>query len=294
MERGDPAMKAASVGGNRKVSSVLICRIVCYLTATNCSSSIKDGWAGRAPKMYAWDLSPRKWAPAIVSKPMVFIANNRTAEQHVVIAGAGRVGNRTARVLHDYGHTVCLVERDPAAAERATDLQTGVVIEGDATDPQILRQTGFEDADILAALTGDGPTNFAICAEMRHLTDDIRTVTRVADPDHANSAQEFVDETVYPERAGSKAAVNRVQGDDVRALKDIAGDIDVLNIRVAPGSPVAGKQLREILLPDGSHIISDAAGTEIARPDTTLEPGRRYLVAAEPNTADDVHKLLIG
>lgn len=225
---------------------------------------------------------------------MVFTPNNRTAEQHIVIAGAGRVGNRTAQVLRDYGHTVYLIERDPAAAERATDLQTGVVIEGDATDPQILRQTGFEDADILAALTGDGPTNFAICAEMRHLTDDIRTVARVADPDHADSAQEFVDEVVYPERAGSKAAVNRIHSDDIRALEDIAGDLDVLDIRVDPRSPVAGKQLREILLPDGSHVISDADGTEIARPDTTLEPGRRYLVATEPSVADDVHKLLIG
>ena len=225
---------------------------------------------------------------------MVFTHNNRTAEQHVVVAGAGRVGSRTARVLDDYGHTVYVIDRDPGATDRAADLQTGIVIEGDATDPEILRQTGYEDADVLAALTGDGPTNFAVCAEMRHLTNDIRTVARVTEPEQADSAQEFVDEVVYPERVGSKAAVNRIQSNDIRPLEDIAGDLDVLNVRVDPRSPVAGKQLREILLPDGSHVISDADGTEIARSDTTLEPGRRYLVAAEPSVADDVHKLLIG
>jgi trk system potassium uptake protein TrkA len=225
---------------------------------------------------------------------MVFTHSDRTAEQHIVIAGAGRVGHRTARVLGEYGHEVYLIERDSRTVEQVTDDQTGMVIEGDATDPRILRQTDPNEADVLAALTGDGTTNFAICAEMRHLTENIRTVTRVDDPSRADSAQEFVDEIIYPERAGSKAAVNRIQGNDIRTLEDVTGDLDILDIRVDPRSPVAGKRLKEILLPDGSHVISDADGTEVARPDTTLEADCRYLVAAEPSVADDVHKLLIG
>jgi trk system potassium uptake protein TrkA len=225
---------------------------------------------------------------------MVFTHSNRTAEQHIVIAGAGRVGHRTAQVLDEYGHDVYLIERDSRTVEQVTDDQTGIVIEGDATDARILRQTDPKEADVLAALTSDGTTNFAICAETRHLTENIRTVARVDDPSRADSAQEFVDEIIYPERAGSKAAVNRIQGNDIRALEDVTGDLDILDIRVDPRSPVAGKQLKEILLPDGSHVISDADGTEVARPDTTLEPDRRYLVAAEPSVADDVHKLLIG
>jgi trk system potassium uptake protein TrkA len=183
---------------------------------------------------------------------MVFTANDRTAEQHIVIAGAGRVGHRTAQALDDYGQEVYLIERDSATVERVTGRRTGVVIEGDATDPDILGQTDPERADVLAALTGDDTTNFAICAEMRHLTDDIRT------------------------------------------LEDVTGDLDVLDVRIDPRSPAAGKELKEILFPDGSQVISDADGTEIARPETTLEPGRRYLVAAEPSVADDVQKLLVG
>lgn len=225
---------------------------------------------------------------------MVFTHSGRTAEQRVVIAGAGRVGHRTARVLDDYGHEVYLIERDPETVDQVTGRRTGAVIEGDATNPEILRQIEPEQADILAALTGDGTTNFAICAEIQHLTDDIRTVARVDEPERADTAQEFVDEIIYPERAGSKAAINRIQGNDIRTLEDVTGDLDVLDIRVDSQSPVAGKQLKEIFLPDGSHVISDADGTEIARPETTLEPDRRYLVAAEPSVADDVHKLLIG
>ena len=204
------------------------------------------------------------------------------------------MGHRTAQVLDDYGHEIYLIERDAETVDRVTGRRTGIVIEGDATDPEILSQTGPEDADILAALTGDGATNFAICAEIQHLTDEIRTVARVENPDQTDRAEGFVDESIYPERAGSKAAINRIQENDIRTLEDVTGDLDVLDIRVDPRSPAAGKQLNELLLPDGSQVISDADGTEIARPETTLEPDRRYLVAAEPSVADDVHRLLIG
>jgi trk system potassium uptake protein TrkA len=225
---------------------------------------------------------------------MVFTRSDKKAEQHVIIAGAGRVGHRTARVLHDYGHEVYLIERDSETVDAVTGRRTGVVIEGDATDPNVLRQAEPERADVLTALTGDGTTNVAICAEMQHLTDQIRSIARVCGPERPETATEFVDEFIYPERVGSKAVINNVQEDDIRTLEDITGDLDVLDIRVGPRSPVAGKQLKEILFPDGSQVISDADGTEVARPETTLRPGRRYLVAAEPSVADDVHKLLVG
>lgn len=229
----------------------------------------------------------------VTSKPMVFTHSDRTAELHVVIAGAGRVGHRTAQVLDDYGHEVYLVECDSETVDRVTGRRTGVVIEGDATDPQILRQTDPEQADALAALTGNGTTNFTVCTEMRQLTAGIQTIARVEDPERTDTSQEFVDEVIYPERAAAKAVVTRIQDNDIRTLEDVTGDLDVLVIRVDPRSPVAGKQLKDIRFPDGSHVISDADGTEVARSETTLEPGRRYLVAAEPSVADDVHKLLM-
>jgi|APHM01.1.fsa_nt_gi K+ transport systems, NAD-binding component len=215
-------------------------------------------------------------------------------EQHIIIAGAGRVGYQTAQVLTDYGHEVYLIERDPKTVERTIDGWTGVVIEGDAEDPQVLSRADPSQADVFAALTGDATTNFAICAEMQHLSKDIRTIARVNDPNRENMSNAFIDEIVYPERTGSNATVNRIQRENVRVLEDVTKDINILNIRVHPQSPAAGKQLNEILLPDGCHVISDADGTEIARPETTLERSRRYLIAAEPNTVDDVQKLLIG
>jgi len=65
-------------------------------------------------------------------------------------------------------------------------------------------------------------------------------------------------------------------------------------VRVAEGAPAAGKQLSEVRFPAGTLVVSDGDGNRIARPDTTLTAGRRYVVAVEPDVADEVMNLLQG
>jgi trk system potassium uptake protein TrkA len=67
-----------------------------------------------------------------------------------------------------------------------------------------------------------------------------------------------------------------------------------MQIRVGEGAPAAGKTLSEIRFPSGTLVISDDDGERIARPDTTLDPGRRYVVAVEPDVADEVMNLMRG
>ena len=82
------------------------------------------------------------------------------------------------------------------------------VVEGDATSPSILAQADPVQTDILAALTEEGPTNFAVCAEMKHFSDEIHAIARIEYPDGRGAEEEFVDQVVSPERAGAKAAIN--------------------------------------------------------------------------------------
>lgn len=67
-----------------------------------------------------------------------------------------------------------------------------------------------------------------------------------------------------------------------------------IQIRVKEGAPAAEKELQEIRFPSGTLVISDDEGLRIARPDTRLSPGKRYLVAVEPDVANEVMNLLRG
>ena len=211
----------------------------------------------------------------------------------IVIAGGGRVGFQTAEILADRGHEVTIVERDEAIVSEIADEWIATVIRGDATNPDIIEQAGIEDADAIAALTGETGLNLAVCLAASELSPGIRTVARI-DRVAGESYTRFVDAVLFPERAGARVAANEVLGSDVQTLADVTGNLDIMLIRVAEGAPAAGKSLTEVRFPAGALVVSDADGHRIARSDTSLIPGERYVVAVEPDVADEVMNLLQG
>jgi trk system potassium uptake protein TrkA len=216
-----------------------------------------------------------------------------TSTFDVIIAGGGRVGFQTAELLADQGHDVTIIERDERVVSEIADEWLATVIRGDATNPDIIEQAGVERADAIAALTGETGLNLAVCLAAEELADEIRTVARI-DRAGGTSYTRFVDAVLFPERAGARVAANEILGSDIQTLADVTGTLDIMLVRVAEGAPAAGKQLSDVRFPAGTLIVSDDDGHEVARPDTTLTPGRRYVVAVEPDVVGEVMNLMRG
>lgn len=214
------------------------------------------------------------------------------SDKRVIVVGGGRVGLRTATLLTEWGHRVIVVERDRDRCEAIADEYVATVVNGDATRPGILRQTDPDDADALLALTGETGTNLAVCLAVERMAPDLTTVLRT-DIDAGGEYEGYVDKVVFPERAGARVAANAVE-DEVRTLSDVTGAVDVVEVTLAEGAPVAGRTLAAVSLPTGSLVVSAADGETIARGDTELVPGRTYVVATEPGVADEVRQLFRG
>jgi len=211
----------------------------------------------------------------------------------IIIAGGGRVGFQTAEVLADRDENVTIVEQDEDRVEEIADAWIATVIQGDASDPAILEQAGIDDADTVAALTELTGLNLAVCLLANRLTDGIRTVARV-DRETDETYDRFVDAVVYPEAAGARAAANKAAEGEVQSLPSVTGDVEILEISVAEGAPAAGRTLSEIAFPAGTLVITGEDGNRISQPDTTMTPGRRYVVAVEPAVVDEVLQLMRG
>ncbi|MFT4947205.1 MAG: trk system potassium uptake protein TrkA [Natronomonas sp.] len=209
----------------------------------------------------------------------------------VIIAGGGRVGFQTMKLLADRGHNVTIIERDDRIVSDIADEWTATVINGDATDPGIVEQAGIEKADVIAALTGETGLNLAVCLVAEEMSPGIRTVARI-ERTTGEAYTRFVDAVLFPERAGARIAANEIIGGDVETLSDVAGTFDIMVVRVAEGAPAAGKPLSEVRFPEGTLVVSDGNGDRIARPDTTLTAGNRYVVAVEPEVVDEVMNLM--
>jgi len=216
-----------------------------------------------------------------------------TRDLNVTIAGGGRVGFQTAELLANHGHDVTIVERDEDTCTDIADEWMATVIEGDATNPDVLEQAGIADADAVAALTGETGLNLAVCMAATELSPDVRTVARI-ERTAGESYTRFVDAVVFPERAGARVAANEIVGSDVQTIADVTGTLDIMLVRVEADAPAAEKRLADVRFPAGALVISGDGGNAVARPDTTLTPGERYVVAVEPDVADEVMQLMRG
>lgn len=210
----------------------------------------------------------------------------------VVVVGSGRTGLRTARLLAEHDHNVVVIERREDRVDQIADEYVATVIKGDATRPSVLEQADLQSTDVIAGLTDTTATNLAVCTIAKKRNPEIRTVMRTVHDD-TGEYDEFVDATFMPEEAGAKIATSAIEL-GVQSLEGTVGNIEILNIEVSPGAPVAGRQLEEIGLPQGSLVVSDANGDRIAKAETEILAGNSYIVAAERSVSDEIFGLFRG
>ncbi len=214
-----------------------------------------------------------------------------------VIVGAGRVGLRTARSLEDSGHEVVLVEADGTAATRARE-EGFAVVEGDGATEATLEAAGLDDADAVGALTSDLNTNFATCMIAKHR--GCRTVLRIDEDYREEIYREYadqVDEVIYPERIGAILAKNALLGGNIRAIADLARELQLVEFTVTEASPIRGYSLSELELPANARLLAfgktDGA-LRLPTPDDSLDLGDRLVVLADFERLGDVRSLIVG
>jgi len=90
---------------------------------------------------------------------MFFKNKDHKKENLVLIAGCGRLGGSLAGVLSDRGYNVTIVDKDAESFRKLPPTFTGFQMEGDATDIDVLINSGIEKADIFMATANEDNIN---------------------------------------------------------------------------------------------------------------------------------------
>ncbi len=157
----------------------------------------------------------------------------RRIDDHVVVAGLGRVGYRVTMLLDALGIPVVALDTSPHPRFLEVVAERVPVLLGDVTLPENLARAGIERARCIIACTDDDLANLTACLEARLATPAIRTVARVFDDDlAARLAGPFdLDEVVSVSRVAAPAFVGAIV--DELAMRTLHLDgIDLAALRM--------------------------------------------------------------
>lgn len=121
--------------------------------------------------------------------------------EHFVICGCGRVGERLATTLSTHGEKVVVVERDHSTVENSEKgNQNFGILEGDPTNPVVLKAAGVESAKWVASVTDDDKTNMIVCTLAKKMNPAVKVAVRVGAQEDLDVFMKLgVDLMVFPE-----------------------------------------------------------------------------------------------
>ncbi len=169
---------------------------------------------------------------------------------HVIICGYGRVGRSAALSLQQNDRPSLVIEKDEVNAEQARQ-EGHLVLLGDASKDDVLREGGVERASGMLVCAGDDTLNLFVVLSARALNESLHIVARSIDPDNEGKMRlAGANRVVSPYRIGGRHMANIMLRPHVTDFFDVVTlengqELWVEELIIHVGSRLAGKTLGE-------------------------------------------------
>jgi trk system potassium uptake protein TrkA len=211
---------------------------------------------------------------------------------YVIIAGAGKVGWNLGRELIEKGHEVTLIENDRNRYQTVEQELEHNVQYGDSSELWVLERAGISRADLVIAVTGDDEDNILICqvAKEKYLVE--RIIARVNNP---RNREYFELLGIKPQVSATDLILRLIEHEVpeyglVHLLNLPEERLEIIELLLGDGSPVAGQRVGDLEMPEGSLLISvlrEGSGF-VPSPDTVLESGDEILAVLDPGLEEEL------
>jgi len=170
-----------------------------------------------------------------------------------VFVGAGTVSVETAKALIKKGHEVVVIETDKAKIDELSEEMDCSFLQGDGSQPDILREVDPKHTDFLFCLTDSDQDNVIASLVGRSLGFN-RVVTSIGDPQFEVICHELdLKDTIIPSRTISRYLEDMVGGgENVELSSVIKDEARFFTLTASEEDTVAAKDLE---LPAGARVI---------------------------------------
>src|ERR671932_39215 len=211
---------------------------------------------------------------------------------YVLIVGAGKVGWNLTRELIDKGHEVTVVESDSQRYQTVEEELEHAVQYGDGSELWVLERAGIERADLVIAVTGDDEDNILICQVAREKYGVERVIARCNNP---RNLQHFELLGVKPAVSATDLILRLIEHEVPKVgllhLLDLPQErLEIIELEVRAGSPAAGREVRDLGVPDGSLVISilrDGTGF-VPLADSVVQEGDEVLLVLDTGLEEKI------
>ena len=190
--------------------------------------------------------------------------------KRVMIAGGGNIGLRLARALESDYQVKVLENNKQRSAFLANQLQSALVLQGDATDEDLLEAENIAEMDLFLSLTNDDENNImsALLAKRMGARRVVALINRRAYADLVQGGQ--IDIALSPAQATIGKLLQHIRRGDVAAVHSLRrGAAEALEL-VAHGDEgnckVIGRKIEDIELPPGTTIAAIVREREPSHP----------------------------
>ena len=217
---------------------------------------------------------------------------------YVLIAGGGKVGANLARLLLRAGHEVTMIEQRGDRFAALEEEFEHVAQRGDATELYVLERAGVKrPPDLVLAVTGDDEDNLIICQLAKERYGVPKVIARVNDPrNQAHFDLLGISPTICATSNILALIEHEVPEHDLVHLLELRREnLEIVEVQITEKSPVAGKRVEALSLPDGARLISVMRDgvAEIAVGATELRAGDQVLAILQPGKEDELRKVLL-
>lgn len=203
------------------------------------------------------------------SRVLDIFGRNAEKIRRVVIVGAGNIGVYVAKALERAGGVKTrLVEASKKRAEQAADiLKKTVVLHGDGLDTRLMQEAGAPEAELVVCVTNDDKVNM-LSAVMAKQEGAQRALSLVNERTFEGLRDPLgIDVLIDPRATTVSTILQHIRRGRITGLQTLGGgQAEALEGIALATSPLVGKTLEELELPDGVALGAVVRGDKVILP----------------------------
>ncbi|MDI6687895.1 MAG: Trk system potassium transporter TrkA [Desulfobacterales bacterium] len=217
--------------------------------------------------------------------------------ERVLIIGGGKIGTRLARLLDKKSVYTKIIEKNPdRCAKLAEQLNKVVVLHGDGSDQELLKEENIQDIDVVVTLTNDEEVNI-LASLLAKQMGARKTITKISKFSYFPlMATIGIEQVVSPRLSAINTILQHIRRGKVLSSISIKGEqAEFMEAVALETSDIVGKPLKNISFPKGVLVAGIIREENFIIPtgDSIVNPGDMIIIFARKQAIPEVEKILM-